>query len=323
MNIQCLFILVLSIIGSRLVVAQEIDNTTSYKNIKSDDYIRLSVDNDYFACRDRQYTEGINLEMCSPSLKKNPLTWLLINPHYDHTRYGMGIEQAGYTPYLSDNHEMQINDRPFAATLFLKTFLLATDTVRKQRFVTILSTGVLGPAAQGEELQDGVHKVLGDVVPPGWQYQIRNEVILNYQVNYEKQLLAYRNAFLLDANGSARAGTLNDKAGVGITVIVGYFEPPYGSRKSEGGRFHIYAYDHPEVDVIGYDATLEGGMFDHSSSYTIPASGITRTVLANRAGCVVSYGSVIVEFFEYNSTRQFSTGPMNKWGGLQLAVTLK
>jgi len=318
----CFFILFFSAVVLHLA-AQEIDNATSYKNINSDTYIRLSVDNDYFAGRDEQYTEGINVELCSPSLKKNPLVWLLINPRYSRTRYGLGLEQAGYTPYLLDNHEMEINDRPFAATLFLKTFLLATDTLRKQRFATIFSIGILGPAAQGQEIQDGVHKILGDVVPPGWQYQIRNDVILNYQVDYEKQLLAYSNAFSFDINGSARAGTLNDKAGVGITVMAGYFESPYRGQHQGTGKFHIYAYDRPEIDAIGYDATLEGGLFDHGSPYTIPASNISRAVLANRAGCVVSYGSVILEFFEYNSTRQFSTGPANKWGGLQLAVTLK
>ena len=76
---------VLTIIGLLFglnAMAQEIDNTTSYKNINRDSYIRFSLDNDYFSARDQQYTEGVNLEVCSPALKKNPLTWLLINPHF-------------------------------------------------------------------------------------------------------------------------------------------------------------------------------------------------------------------------------------------------
>ncbi len=127
--------------------AQELDNTTSFKNINRDTYLRFSIDNDYFSARDQQYTEGVNLEVCNPALKKNPLTWLLINPHYSVTRYGLGIEQAGYTPDDLDNREIQKRDRPYAGTLFLRSFLMATDTFRKQRWTSILSTGVIGDIA--------------------------------------------------------------------------------------------------------------------------------------------------------------------------------
>ncbi len=317
---------VLTIIGLLFglnAMAQEIDNTTSYKNINRDSYIRFSLDNDYFSARDQQYTEGVNLEVCSPALKKNPLTWLLINPHFGHTRYGLGIEQAGYTP---DNlHvEDQNQDRPYSGTLFLKTFLLATDTVKKQRWATTLSTGVIGEIAQAGEIQDEAHKLLHNVIPPGWEYQVANDVIVNYQVDYEKQILAYLNFVSLDGDISARAGTLSDKAGIGVTALVGYFESPFSQIYRKTGKFHLYMYDRPELDVIGYDATLEGGVFNHTSPYTIPPSGVTRLVFINRVGWVASFKKVTLEYFQCYTSRELSTGPKNnKWGGIQVAVAFR
>ena len=303
--------------------AQEIDNTTSFKNIDRDSYIRFSLDNDYFSARDQQYTEGANLELCSPALKKNPLTWLLINPHFSHTRYGLGLEQAGYTP---DNLriENQNRDRPYAGTLFFKTFLLATDTIKKQRWSTTLSTGVIGEIALADEVQDEAHRLLHNVVPPGWDYQIANDVILNYQVDYEKQLLAFRNILSFEGDASARAGTLSDKASIGVTALAGYFESPFTQIYRKTGKFHLYMYDRPELDVIGYDATLEGGVFNHISPYTIPPTDINRVVFINRVGWVASYKKVILEYFQCYTSRELSTGPKNnKWGGVQIAVALR
>jgi len=305
------------------VHAQEIDNTTSFKNINSDSYVRFSLDNDYFSGRDQQYTEGANLEFCSPKWKKNPLTWLLINPHYSHTRYGLGMEQAGYTP---DNLRLdaQKTDRPYAGTLFLKTFLLATDTVNKQRWATTLSTGVIGQIAFGDEIQDEAHRLLHNVVPPGWEYQIANDVILNYQVNYEKQFFSFRNFFSLDGDVSARAGTLSDKAGIGVTALAGYFESPFAHIFRKTGKFHLYMYDRPELDVIGYDATLEGGVFNHTSPYTIPSADINRLFFINRVGWVARFKKVTLEYFQCYTSRELSTGPKNnKWGGIQIAVAFK
>ena len=304
-------------------MAQEIDNTTSYKNINRDSYIRFSLDNDYFSARDQQYTEGANLEVCSPALRENPLTWLLINPHFCHTRYGLGIEQAGYTP---DNlHiEDQKQDRPYAGTLFLKTFLLATDTVRRQRWAATLSTGVIGEIAKADEIQDEAHKLLHNVIPPGWDYQIANDVIVNYQINYEKQLLSFRNLLSLDGEIMGRAGTLSDKAAIGVTALAGYFESPFAQIYRKTGKFHLYMYDRPELDVIGYDATLEGGVFNHTSPYTIPPSGVTRLVFINRVGWVASFKKVTLEYFQCYTSRELTTGPKNnKWGGIQIAVAFR
>src|SRR5580658_4085974 len=78
--------------------AQAIDNTLAYKNINSDKYFRINYENDFFSGTDEYYTQGIHLELVAPWVKKFPLSKLLIHPHYDYIRYGLGLEHEGYTP---------------------------------------------------------------------------------------------------------------------------------------------------------------------------------------------------------------------------------
>src|SRR4051812_22923981 len=239
-----LVLFVIIVIPFARLGAQEIDNTAPYRNINSDSYIRLVGDDDYLKGTDDQYTEGVSVEICMPWIKKFPLSRLLVHPGFSDIRYGLGVEHAGYTPANLEYPYFPWYDRPYAATLFLKISLIATDIKRKQRFATVLSLGIIGSAAQGDNLQRAAHIILHDVVPPGWKYQVKNDLIANYQLNYQKQLLSYEPFVSLDIEGMARAGTLSDKAGVGLNLLLGYFVSPFSQTEMSLKKIHVYAYYH-------------------------------------------------------------------------------
>ena len=305
-----------------LAVAQAMDNTLSYKNINSDRYFRLNYENDFFAATDKYYTQGIHLELVAPWVAKFPLSKILVHPAYGYKRYGIGLEHEGYTPTSISDPEIRPGDRPFAGCFFLKTFLIAIDTTKKQRFSTTLNTGVIGQAAGGMEMQTAIHRWLNNITPHGWPNQIHNDAILNYQVNYEKQLISAGKIFSLDASGMARIGTLSDKAGIGTTLMFGYFDAPFGSAVASGSNFRIYAYEHPGINFIGYDATMQGGLFDKTSPYTINAGDITPVTFENRFGFVVAYRRIYLEYFQSYLTNEFRTGNYHVWGGVQIALGL-
>jgi len=302
--------------------AQVIDNTWSFKNINSDRYLRINYENDFYAATDRDYTQGIHLEYVRPGLKKFPLSRLLVRPKRWYARYGIAATQEGYTPKYVDHPEVLVGDRPYAACLYLKTFQISTDTVHKQRFSTTLSTGVIGPAALGAEMQTGIHRALDNVMPVGWANQVRNDVILNYQVNYERQLAAAGKWLLLDADAMGRVGTLSDKASAGVTMMAGYFDCPYGATLINGKNFRIYAYEHAEVCFVAYDATLQGGVFNRRSVYTIAEDDVNKITLQNRFGFVLTYRRVWLEYFQGYVSREFRTGDYHAWGGVQVGVGL-
>lgn len=307
---------------SKAISAQEINNTLSFKNIGSDSYFRLSYDNDFFSATDIYYTQGVSIEFVSPSLVRFPLSKLLFHPHYEYTRYGLGLEHDAYTPTSIGHDNILIGDRPFAAALMLKSFQISIDSSNNQRFSTTLSAGIIGPAAGGAEMQTGIHRALNDITPHGWKYQIHNDVAINYETDYEKQLLRLGKLFSFDADAFARIGTLNDKAGIGFTTIAGYFDSPFQPTITTGKHFRIYAYDHLQMNVVGYDATLEGGLLNHSSPYTIEPEDITRITFQNRFGFVVVYKRIYLEYFQSYLSREFHTGDFHVWGGVQLAFGL-
>jgi hypothetical protein len=100
--------------------AQAIDNTLSFKNINSEKYFRINYENDFFSATDIYYTQGMHMELVSPGIKKFPLCRLLICPAYNNIKYGIGAEHDAYTPTTIRSDNIQYDDRPFAACLFLK-----------------------------------------------------------------------------------------------------------------------------------------------------------------------------------------------------------
>jgi lipid A 3-O-deacylase len=299
--------------------AQAIDNTQAFRNIQSDHYFRVYYENDFFTGTDRDYTQGILLEWVNPSIRHFPLTHLLWRPKHSMVKYGLALENNGYTPNHLDFAQIQYGDHPYAGVILLKTFLTAVNTDRHERVSTTLSTGLIGPWAGDEDMQKDIHHWIHYIQPLGWGNQIKNDIALDYQVNYEREFLSWKDYFSLSSYTMARAGTLSTKASAGITAMLGNFYSSFSPAKKEPAKkIQFYVYDLPACNVIGYDATLQGGLFDRSSVYTIPEKHINRITFVNRWGIVVIFRKLYLEYYQSGSTREFSTSVYHKSGGLQI-----
>ena len=299
--------------------AQAINNTLAYKNINSDAYFRFDLENDFFGFTDEYYTQGIDIELVAPWVRDFPLSKLLIHPREGYLRYGFTVEDNMYTPSTLSMDTILKNDRPYTSTLFLKTFAINVDTLRKQRFSTTLSTGMMGPSVLGKEMQTSLHRRLDNLIPHGWDNQLSNMFIVNYEADYEKELIIYRNILSVSGNAMARVGSLSDKVMLGATAMLGYFDSPYSNYYVRTNNMRIYGYVHPEMNVVGYDATMQGSPFKDKSSYTINAIDITRLVFSNRFGFVVTYKRLYLEYFQTIMSKEFDQGKVHTWGGIQLA----
>ena len=305
------------------MVAQAIDNTTSFRNISSEHYVRLIYENDFFTASDRDYTQGISLEIVSPGLRKFFLSKILWYPRSKPVSFGLSLETDTYTPNLIDKTEIQYGDRPYASDIMLKSFVIATDNIKGTSFSSQLSIGVIGPWAGGKEMQTAIHNWIAYKKPLGWHNQIKNDVVLNYQLNFEKRIAELTNNFLLNGFGTARAGTLNTKAGVGMNLMAGAFHSPFSLADiSQRKKIKLYFYNQAAVNVVGYDATLQGGLFNRSSVYTIPSVQLDRLVFQNRYGIVLSWRRLWVEYFKSFQTLEYDSGVEHKTGGLQLGFIL-
>ena len=303
--------------------AQVIDNTATFKNNESDKYFRFHYDNDYFTATDEYYTQGVTFELVHPALKRNPLNKLLLKPQNSDTKYGIRFDHFGYTPTSISSDFIRYGDRPFAGNIALSSFLIAIDTVQKQRLSTTLTMGIIGSKAGGRETQVTIHRWLENITPHGWEYQIANDVILNYQINYEKALYQYRNVFSFNSNSELKIGTHTDKIKSGFNFMVGNIPNPYASNtqiQATKKRFRYYIYGQLQPGFTIYDATLQGGMFNKTSPYTIAAKDLTRFTVQGDFGAVMKIRKLTLEYTQSFITKEFNTGKLHRYGGVRLGV---
>jgi len=305
----------------QVINAQKIDNLSSFRDIKSDRYFRFNYDNDYFAASDENYTQGYNLEFVAPYFKSNPANFLFYKPQAVALRYGLAVEHIGFTPDDYELPEIQEGDRPFAAAIMLRSFIVGVDEKHKSRYSSALSVGIIGPGAFGEEMQEGIHRATGNKIPLGWRNQIKNDIVLNYEVGYEKQLIRYRDLFSLQALTTARVGTLFTNASLGVSSTVGVINSPFTNTANRNG-FKLYGYVQPTINFIGYDATLQGGVFNDKSPYTISSSAVERVTGQFNYGLILKTKTLYFEYSRFVSTREIATGDSFKWGGIKVGFTL-
>ncbi len=304
--------------------AQRSAPTDAFRSIPNDKgYFRFHYDNDFFAraITDRYYTQGYSFEAGSPVFEKNPLSKILLRFKGSKPNYGLAFEHFGFTPTSIRSNQILVGDRPFAGVILLKSFATSVDTLHKQRLSSVLSTGMIGPAAFAGRMQATIHGWTGDADPQGWQYQIRNDVAINYELNHERQLLEVPNIVSIHSNAQLRLGTLSDKLLAGFTVALGRFDSPLTSSFQRSGRnFQFYLYSQSLGAVVGYDASLQGGLFNRNSPYTLNASELNRFTFQTNYGIVVSFWKIYAEYYRTYLSKEFKTGHEHSWGGVKLGV---
>jgi lipid A 3-O-deacylase len=298
--------------------AQEIDNTSTFKTTGSNHYFRFHYDNDYFTKSDEYYTQGINFEFANPRLKKFIVYRLLVKPMQPHALYGIALDSYGYTPTTILSDSILYNDRPFCSNLSLKFF--TTAVTANKRITTALSAGVMGQAGGGQQIQSTIHKWLANPQPHGWEFQIKNDVILNYQLQIEHRLVTAGSAFELSSMANVQLGTHDVKAGAGFNFMAGHFTSAYSEAAQK--KFTVYVYAQPQVIAVGYNATLQGGLFNRNSPYTIAAKNINRILFRGDYGITLRFKKIYLEYCQSLLTKEFTTGALHRWGGVRVGVLL-
>jgi lipid A 3-O-deacylase len=295
-------------------------------------FLQINFDNDIMDNTDRFYTNGIRFDFISPVFQRFPLNLMMI-PYWRSgmNYYGIALIQNMYTPSTTKIGGILYGDRPYAAYLILKSFKITNDFTNKIRQTSEIDLGIIGPASLGDFVQKSFHEnVPTNSEPLGWEYQIQNDLILNYNLNYEKGVVSSR-SFEVNLKGSGAIGTLYTNIGGGIMLRAGilnsYFRNLGISKKStyeEMGlsRMQILFSLTSNVKFVGYDATLEGGVFNKSSIYTISPNSISRFVYQGSACLTFSYGGIGITIEQFLLSPEFHNGWWHKWVHVGLAFCL-
>ena len=131
---------------------------------------------------------------------------------------------------------------------------------------------MIGPLSLAKESQTLIHEMIDYTKPQGWDNQIPNDIILNYNLNIEKQLLYPSKNILLVGFVETFSGTLYNAAGVGFMLRIGkfnnYFENASISQQTSKNKFQIYVFMRPTARVVLSNALLQGGLIHQISGQT-------------------------------------------------------
>jgi lipid A 3-O-deacylase len=132
---------------------------------------------------------------------------------------GWALGQSMYTPADISRNPPDPNDRPYGGWLYYGVMFRAANEPATVLQSWEIDLGIVGPASLAEQVQKGVHDLLGATEPVGWQHQIRSRVGLQGQ--YSVRFVA------LDddrdcGNDCNRNFDLVPQVGVGIGSVFSY-----------------------------------------------------------------------------------------------------
>jgi hypothetical protein len=236
-----------------------------------------------------------------------------------------------YTPSTTKVEGILFGDRPYAAYLYLGTFKITNDPLKQFRQTSELDIGVIGSYSFGEYIQKSFHnEVPTNSVPLGWEYQIKNDLVLNYYLSYEKGIYN-RKSIDLNLIGTGSLGTLYTNISGGFLFRTGIQNPYFvnlGQAKRKINKENnlrntqLVFFISSRGKLIGYDATLQGGLFNKSSEYTLSGSDISRIVFQGSAGITFVYSGIRLDIEQFILSPEFQNGWWHKWVHLAFTFSL-
>lgn len=257
-----LFFLLLS--ANVTVFAQTYKNEFGFKS-DNDAYL--------FYGQDRYYTNGLFISFRHATDQQK------LGEKIEKLTYEITAGQKMYNPISGYRPNPATQDRPFAAYLYggaIVNLFFKNESILK----TGIEVGTVGPDALGKDAQELLHKIVGFYEIDGWQYQIKNELAVNLSAQYTK--LIHRSAQKnvdFSFEGYANLGTTYSGAGAGILFRTGKINQLFNSSYTNAVignhtkteklvKSELFFYAKPQINVVGYDATIQGSLFNNDSPVT-------------------------------------------------------
>ena len=268
--------------------------------------INFRNDNDLylFNKQDQYYTNGLFFNI------RRTVDSAALSPKEKNRLWGITMGQKMYNAYTAQIHHIEEVDRPITAYLFLAANLDRYFT--DESFLSFSGEiGTIGQRALGRQFQEGIHKALNLYEIAGWEYQLENAVGLDAIIQYSR--LLYRNKrhwFDISAHTDATLGLNHTRVAAAPTFRWGKINPLHqsaywGSRLQSRGaavKQELFVYFKPKLDMVIYDATIQGGLFRHDKG---PVTYVpTRWVLSNQFGAVYAHNTLTINLQYIFNTRE-------------------
>ena len=216
-------------------------------------HVKVYMENDLIAQQDSQYTGGAKVDVIYKIENPDGLyNLLLLNDSKVYLFRSFAFASQLYTPADLEEKEPIYNDWSYAAWTYFEV------GVHKSTYKTLnsllLKVGIVGPSAQGKEVQTAIHKWTGCETPEGWDNQLYDELGIDMTYIY-KQRYEYENDKRLGISVvpsfEADLGNISTKASLGLFFRSGYnIAKDFGlSTMSVGGESGIPAYKEQKMSL--------------------------------------------------------------------------
>jgi lipid A 3-O-deacylase len=192
-------------------------------------------------------------------------------------QFGFAVGQNLYTPERIGFAPLIPDDRPYGAVLYGSVFgnFFRETGASFDRFQTIeLQVGMVGPIAQGEYVQQKVHKAISNTIPLGWDNQIKNEPILNVNFSHQQHgVIRPSSRQDFTQHWGLALGNLATRANAGGTLRIGRnlssfpvadignTSRPIATERASGEEYGFLGAD---ARLIGRNIFLDGNTFSRS-----------------------------------------------------------
>jgi len=230
---------------------------------------RFQTDNDFMNINlkgtDRAYTGGTRLEYFYTGKPGDIHAGFMPKAGQSAINvYGISLSQMLYTPENIASNEYIPDDYPYAGALFITHSLLSSSPDDKYSVHTEIIAGLRGKAAFGEETQTGLHRLVDNKEPKGWDHQLENKMLLNLNLTTEKLLLESGGNMEVIAGGGFQLGSMNSGATVHTLIRVGKMNPYFNglisrhtSLNEAKGKMQFYFFIKPEAGYTLYNCMVE------------------------------------------------------------------
>jgi hypothetical protein len=304
---------ILMLLFSCSMAAQEI------KEPLPENIISFKWSNDVIFETDYYYTNGLRFEFYFPFLESNPINYILL-PSSDNSLkyYGLTLTQDLFTPTeVTDTLRLRA-DRPYAAYILIGSEKISFEKRKNLKIYSALELGIIGESAYGKETQGGIHDFLPTTSTIfNWLNQIKDDFAIMYTAEVEK---GFWEGSWFNVNGitSARLGSPYTNLDAGLTARAGKYDHSFFQdfAMSSNDEWQGYLFADMRGRFVVYNATLQGGLFNNNSIYTI--DDINRWVGDFSIGITAVYKYVKLDFGIHHVTPEFPEGKEHRYGYLSI-----
>ena len=307
---KLLFLLFALFIGVKTNVAQI--NIVQYQK----SHFVFTWDNDVLFHTDYYYSQGLFFRLSVSSLSKNPINYLLLSIPNSTQTYSISIIQQMYTPLEIRDSVVRIDDRPYAGTLYIRSEKLSVNKENRIILRSSLDLGVRGQYSFAQYAQYYYHKIGHIVLPQGWQYQMSDLPVINYNLAAKKQIYSYNNNVDISALSEIRLGTIFTDLAIGASTKLGLFDNVFSEKNRNS--IELSAEITASLRYVAYNGTMQGKLKSNPNIHEIKRPYMEPIVGSYSAIAVGRYSNFELDFEWVFITPEFEMGRVHRYNRLSL-----